>query len=128
MFTIETDEGALELGSSHEVEVNLDRLQEVVTPETAQLVTVERTREGTALSIGLGRNLSVLNFIGRDGNPPYFTSSGGSGAQGSITFWFGGHLSEYPLRNAIPIASARAAMRHFCETGQLSDDLQWEEG
>lgn len=127
MFTLEIDDMVRQLDSIADVESSLDRLAQDLTPENALLVTIERVEDGTALSIGLGRRLSVLNFIGRDGNPPYFTSAGGSDAAESITFLFGGQPSEYPMRNAIPLASARSAMRVFCASGQLTKDVQWEE-
>jgi hypothetical protein len=130
MFTLHLDDTVhtvRQLDSIEEVESSLDGLAQVLTPESALLVTIERVEDGTALSIGLGRSLSVLNFVGRNGDPPYFTSAGGGDASHSITFLFGGQLSEFPMRNAIPLVLARSAMRIFCATGQLTKDVQWEE-
>ncbi len=88
---------------------------------------MERKDNGDSLSIGLGSDLSVLNYVRGDNNPPYYTSSGGSEEDRGISFLFGGELSQSPLRNTVPISTARAAMKRFCETGELSKDVIWEE-
>jgi hypothetical protein len=40
----------------------------------------------------------------------------------------GSHYSEAPLKNTIAPDSARAAMRHFARSGELSPYVDWEEG
>jgi hypothetical protein len=40
----------------------------------------------------------------------------------------GDHYSETLRRNTIPREAARATMRQFVATGQLSRDVTWEEG
>jgi hypothetical protein len=37
------------------------------------------------------------------------------------------HYSEMPRRNTISPDAARAAMRHFVASGELSPDIEWEE-
>jgi len=109
-----------------EVEELLDLLQERFRKGRPTLVTVERFENGDCLIIGLGLELSVLNYVRGDKNPPYYTSSGDPGAVGAISFRFGGELSEFWLSQAVPVSIARAAMTHFCETGELSKEMVWE--
>lgn len=91
------------------------------------MVTVERSNSGDSLSIGLGRSAAVLSYVRGDKEPPYHISVGGSELTGVISFSFGGELSEFPLRSAVPLSHAFVAMRHFCETGERSTDVEWEE-
>jgi hypothetical protein len=90
-------------------------------------VTVERVDNGDSLSIGLGANVTVLNYVRGDQNPPYYTSSGGTDADETISFLFGAEWSEYPLKFAVSISTGRAAIKRFCETGQLLESVVWVE-
>jgi len=105
----------------------LDGLHDEFRRGDPTLVTVARGAGGDSLSIGLGNERSVLNYVRGDGNPPYYTSAGGDDTDEMLSFRFGGEWSEFPLRYAIPTAAARAAMTHFCETGALWDAVAWEE-
>lgn len=40
------------------------------------LIAVVTVDDGDSLSIGLGREVSVLSYVGAAGNPPYFSSQG----------------------------------------------------
>lgn len=127
MYTITWDDKQEQMDSVQAVENLLDRLQEYFRSRAPTLVTVERSDNGDSLSIGLGGNMSVLNYIRGDKSPPYYTSSGGHNTDEAISFLFGGEWSEYPLKNAVPLSAARAAMTQFCKTGELAKDLTWEE-
>lgn len=105
----------------------LDQLHDQYRRSEPTLVTVARADNGDTLSIGLGATLSVLNFVRGDKNPPYYTSGGGANLDEVISFAFGGECSEYPIRAAVPIETARAAIRRFCENGALTDAIVWEE-
>ena len=92
------------------------------------MIEVESLRTRHNLAIGVGGPLSVLNFVGSSGDPPYFTSLGDPSATGTMTFVFSGEKSEFPLRNAIPIEMARQAIRMFAVTGERPmTTVQWEE-
>lgn len=127
MYTISWDNHQERVDSIEGVERLLDHLHECFSKAGPTLVTVERANGGDSLTIGLGAEFSVLNFVRGNKNPPYFSSSGGNGADETISFLFGGQWSEYPLRNAVPLPVARAAMTRFCETGELSKNVVWEE-
>lgn len=128
MHTISWDAHEEHVDSLDAVERRLDQLQEKFRSGEPTLVTVVRANTGDSLSIGLGAELSVLNFVRGDKNPPYFTSAGTTNADGAISFRFGDEWSEYPLRAGVSIDRARAAVRRFCETGELSEIVTWEEG
>jgi hypothetical protein len=125
-FTITWSDQEVRTDAIDEVEAVLDRVDTASRSGQAILVTVQRV-DGRSLSIGLGRDLSVLTYVGSASNPPYFVSARPCDADGTITFFFHGHASEFHLRNAISAPSARRAMHAFCITGSLSTDVGWEE-
>ena len=92
----------------------------------APLLGTIEAADGATLSIGLGADRTVLNYVGSTLEPPYFTSAGGTSNQ-PIAFVFGGTLSEYPGRNAISKALALSAVREFCILGERPRVIAWEE-
>ncbi|UWZ58376.1 hypothetical protein Daura_20655 [Dactylosporangium aurantiacum] len=84
---------------------------------------------GDSLSIGLGREVSVLSYVAASGNPPYFSSQGSSRVRDGkgVVFYYYGHWSEFPASAAVPIEDAVQAVRYFCRYGGLSPQLQWVE-
>lgn len=127
MYAISWNNEKMRAGTIDEVEALLDLLHERFSNDEPTLVTVERASSGDSLSIGLGLDVSVMNYVRGDKNPPYYTTLGGGNVDKFVSFMFGGEWSEYPLRNAVPLSAARAAMRKFCETGELTTDVAWEE-
>jgi hypothetical protein len=126
MYAVSWDQHEERLASIDEVEDLLDRLHDRFKNGDPTLVSIAlATRD--SLSIGLGRDASVLNHVREDRNPPYYISTGGGGETEGIWFRFGGEWSEYPTRNAVPISVARAVMRQFCKTGKLPQSIEWEE-
>jgi Immunity protein Imm1 len=65
--------------------------------------------------------------ISSSGDTPYLSSTGDLIGDDLVVFRFMGDSSEFPIRHAIPIESAREAIRHFFRTGQLPDTIKWEE-
>jgi len=114
------------IGTVEELDRLLDRIQQENIPSPV-LVTVELQSSGDSLSIGLGRNESVLNFVSGSGNPPYWSSVGEHEEDEAVGFNFMGELSEIPLRHLIPLDLARQALRDFVRTGKLSQIVKWEE-
>ena len=78
--------------------------------------------DGDCLSIGLGREISVLSYVGASKMPPYFSSQGSARVRDGegVVFHYFGHWSEFAPSAAVPIADAVEAVRHFCEHGKLS--------
>jgi hypothetical protein len=85
--------------------------------------------EGDTLSIGLGRSQSMLSWISRSLDPPYFASKGqgSTGEADYVVFYAGGQWSEFPSSNLISKESAREAVREFFVTGRLPTNVEWEE-
>ena len=79
------------------------------------------------LSIGLGGQLSVLNFMGPQGEPPYFSAAGDGGEQGLAAFYYMGTLSEFPADQLVKIGEARRASKYFADYGSLTRDIRWVE-
>lgn len=114
--------------SIEELEALLDRLHLDAAKGEPILVTVERVQDGDSLTIGVGREMSVLNFVSSDGDPPYFISRGDNNDDDqTVHFYFMGSWSEFPLKNTVPLERARAAIRHFWKTGVRDPTIGWEE-
>lgn len=93
-------------------------------PQDVQ-VTVESA--GT-LGIVVGADWSVLNHVPAHRDPPYMVSVGTEQGTEPVVFYVAGdHYSETLQRNTITPEAARAAIRHFVATGQLSPHVTWEE-
>ena len=74
MWTIQWNDGCKKkVKSLVELDSLLDRLHRDEQPVMA---VVESPANGDSLAIGLGRDVSVLNFVPGSGDPPYFTSLG----------------------------------------------------
>lgn len=127
-FRVTWEHEEVELYSTGEVESLLDRLHEEFRAGQGTLVVVELSDTEDSLAIGLGRDLSVLNYVRGSKDPPYFTSTSDDECSEQLTtFRFMDDLSEFPSRNLIPVAAAREAMRSFCLTSQLPASVRWEE-
>ena len=80
---------------------------------------------GSSLAFGLGRHVTVLDYVPADLNPPYFQALGHASANEPLLFRFRGDTSEYPPEAAVPTDVGRAALRHFLVTGELTSELEW---
>lgn len=115
-------------GTLEELEAILSDLQSVAARDKPLLVCVERSPGKDSLSIGLGRAVSVLNFVAGSGDPPYYTSRGDSDDDdGTMHFYFMDSWSEFPNKCAISLEDALSAMRHFWRTGERDPAVRWEE-
>jgi hypothetical protein len=58
--------------------------------------------DGGCLSIGLGREVSVLSYVGASRKPPYFSSQGSARVRDSegVVFHYYGHWSEGGFRRS----------------------------
>lgn len=109
-----------------ELEELLDRLTQEA--EGGEPFIVELVADdGATLSIGLGRSLSVANYVSASLDPPYFQSLGQESEDEPLAFSYRGERSEFAPESAIPIEQARAATRRFIESQSLPDNVDWEE-
>ena len=120
-------EGKVERASSIEdLERLLDRIAADYPGDSAVLATLTRDDTGDSLKIGLGRPLSVLEFMSGSLEPPYFASVGTVQDDGSEVYHYDGEWTEIPRRNLIPLVEARRAARRFFLTGERPDEVAWE--
>jgi hypothetical protein len=92
-----------------------------------QLVQLTRDAAGT-LGIVVGADRSFLSHTPADLQPPYMVSLGEQRRDAPFVFYVaGGHYSETSQRNTVDQELARAALRHFLLTGELSQELDWEQ-
>jgi hypothetical protein len=82
---------------------------------------------GATVSIGLGRPLSVANFVPASLDPPYLQSSGGDSSAEELVFYYQGDYSEFPPESGIPIDQARQCLRQFLTNGELPSNIAWQE-
>jgi hypothetical protein len=119
-------DGQREISSLSELDSLLDELHAKYQGDRAIIVTIEAPGDGGTLAIGVGRELSVLNYVPASGNPPYLSSVGDLTGDETIIFHFMGQWSEFPIRHAISFESAREAVRYFFKTQRLPDSIIWE--
>lgn len=101
----------------------LDRQAEASQPFIAELVRPD----GAVLSLGVGREYSVLNYSASP-DPPYYTSHSADGGEAAtVVFYYYGHESEFPGDAAVPMSDAREAARRFFVDGQRPDNLDWQQ-
>jgi hypothetical protein len=116
---------ARELASVEDLDRALEEL-ELHAVHDPELVVLVRD-DGASLSLGLGRPVTVLDYVPGNRGPPYFRSVSSQPARESLWLRFAGEPSEYPPDAAVPIAVGRRAFRHFLCTGELSRELSWAE-
>lgn len=101
----------------------LSRLQ--VRFESRPAIVDLTLADGQTLSVGLGREWSVLSLM-PDREPPYYASVGDNRASGSIWFDYFGSPSEFPMTQAVRGEVAIDAMRRFLATGGRPTNVLWQ--
>jgi hypothetical protein len=120
---------ASKAGSIRELDDILNAIAKEVSSELPQAVHVTRTN-GDCLSIVLGsKEGSILNFIAKSGDPPYFVSLGDPKAIGVFTFYIApDHHSEALAANVVSEVEARQAIREFVSHSHgLPSNINWTE-
>jgi hypothetical protein len=120
------DHNKVVVSSVQELDAMLERLTDEAERDMPFMVALAR-EDGSGLSIGVGRPVSVLSYISASLDPPYFNSRGDDTREEPVEFLSGGEMTEFPPSSAIPTEAAREAMRYFFETGELSPHVAWEE-
>jgi hypothetical protein len=107
-----------------------DRLIELNQHASVRPLIVDVTIDnGDALSIALGREVSVLNFTSASKKPPYLTSEGRLPGpnDGVVRFEYFGSMTEFPAWQAISSSDALEAVCSFVAAGTLPKNLHWSE-
>jgi Immunity protein Imm1 len=115
----------VEVFSVEELDSIVDRAHAESRTEPSVLELV--LESGDTMSIGIGREITVLSSVASSMDPPYFASLGDASANGFVSFMYGGHVTEFPMSQAIPMSVARAALRDFYVSGGLSDAIEWQQ-
>jgi hypothetical protein len=114
---------ALEVGSEPALLQLLDELDERASDQPMLVDLISPA--GDSLSIGLGRDKSVLTWVQANQEPPYFVSLSSDPVDGSIVFDYRGEWSEFPARFALDTPIAKAALVDFFRTGSLPTSIAW---
>jgi hypothetical protein len=120
------DQAPIEVRDIAQLDAILDDLQ-ARFHDDPRLVTIAATNDEQSLSIALGDDQSVLNWIDEsDTENAYLTSRGDADATGEdVEFAFSNTWNEYPPRVLIPTAVARQAVREYVTTGARPGNVAW---
>ena len=123
--TLTWDEEGTEVPVRSEGEL-LERLHDIASEagETPPLVSLIAP-EGGALTIGVGREYSVVNYIPSVDEPDWI-SRGTLDPDESPVFYFHGHYSELAPGSAVSVDEAVEAMLRFFRTGRRPENLEWD--
>ena len=119
----------IKVSSVGELDAALDAIAAEVLPELPQAVPITRAN-GDCLTVVLGAKAgSVLSFISKSGDPPYFVSLGDPIAKGTFTYFVVfDHHSESLACNVVSQAEARQAAREFVsQPPSLPKNVTWTE-
>jgi Immunity protein Imm1 len=83
--------------------------------------------DGRSLTLGLGRDMTIVSLAGPEGSPPYYASVGNENAKGDITFDYHGEMTEFPLHHAVSFLAARKAALQFLSESGLPNAVRWKE-
>jgi Immunity protein Imm1 len=110
-----------------ELDAELDRLDREADAERPPMAEIVRP-DGTAMTIGLGReDYSVVTYMASEAGP-YFTSHGGEDSEnGVVAFYYGGHESEFLADATVPVEDAREAVRLFFADGERPGNVDWRQ-
>ena len=93
-------------------------------PTLVQLVAPD----GSVLSIGVGAEKSLLNYIPSTGWPACTSISDlCENEDGIIQFYIWDEITELQTRHCITFEEAVSVALHFYETEELSDLIEWED-
>lgn len=86
-------------------------------------VWVKGDEEG--VEVNLPYPITVLSYVGYNGEPPYLLSSGNQPLDCNPVFFYGGHFSEFPAAAVIELSRGREALRRFISSPGLPQNVQW---
>ncbi len=127
---VATPGGELQTAEANSSDELADQLESLSTEALANppFMVDLISEDGSSLSIGLGRGISVAAFSSAEGNPPYYVSLGSfTDMPETIVYYGGGQWTEFPGVSAVPLDDALDATRRFQATGRLPDNLKWRE-
>jgi hypothetical protein len=105
----------------------LDRLLHSLNAEATEptIVTLLDETTGRMLSLAVGSDQSVVNWMDENDPHPYWSSKG-SGDEGRVSFHFGNQPSEFPRSAVVDSQVARDAAQEFLASGERPT-IDWQE-
>lgn len=109
----------------------MDSIIEAATAEarSKQIINVIffKANNGNEISLAVGGDETVLNFVYGDLEPPYFVSQGTTKEEKPVLTCHVTleHHTEYPRSWVIPAAEGLNAVHGFFNTGELPKSITW---
>jgi hypothetical protein len=116
------------ISSLAELDQTLDAIHAEFAPAKMGMLAELYAEDGSSLTMGLGRDQTVVTYAGPDGMPPYYLSEGDPLETGLVRFHISNQDSEFPRSALVSASRAREAMRTFFRTGRLPPEIKWNEG
>jgi len=115
--------------SSDELAAVLDRFERDSISNRWPLLAQVTDREGHAIIIGVAVEGACFEFTSKEIKESMyyrdFVSTGDDNATGVVSFWLLDHHSDLSRSCLISVQSMKDAVRHYLETGQLSEQVRW---
>lgn len=119
----DVDEREIPVSSEQEIRKTLKRFHQQL-PRFVDFISPE----GDSLTIGVGASLGCVMFIKASGDPPYLWAIGNRGeAEDYIEFDAGGTPTPIPLYRCLPFEDVIEIVVHYFLTGNLTENVEWEE-
>jgi hypothetical protein len=112
----------------HSIEEGVRLVEELETrsgTHAPPMVEFSSTESETSLSIGVGRDGTVVTF-NESLDPPYYISLGDLTRTGVKTFCWGKQETEYLARNIVSAPEGKTALAHFLTHLNRPPNLRWE--
>ncbi len=122
-WTLDNEENRFEIPNAEKLRQYLHEFHQHA--QQKPVIVTLNAPDKSCLAIGLGRDLSVLNYIAPGGWPALHVV-GDEANDGVIDYMCFGQFSQIPARNTIPIDRAIEAAVEFFNSGKLAEALQWE--
>jgi len=103
----------------------VDELGRRIGTGTPPMVEFSATEGEMSLTLGVGRDLTVVTF-NESLDPPYYISLGDPSKTGVITFCWGKQETEYLASNMVSVIEGRKALEHFLAHLSRPPNLKWE--
>jgi hypothetical protein len=119
------------LASSEELTVALDRFERDALADPDRPLLAEVTDlDGNCLIVGIAAQGAYFEFVSKEinQNQPYtdLVCVGDDEAEETVDFFCCGHHTQLKCRNLIPVRVMRDTLRHYLETGELSERVRWQ--
>jgi hypothetical protein len=117
---------SISVTTAEELDAILQPLHTDVSRADALVVAIT-SPAGDDLTLGIGRDTTVVGWTSADGDPPHFVSRGSTEEGDDLVFFYDGHWTDFPASRGIPVEDAFEAARLFVRTGERPTNIRWDE-